>query len=51
MIAEYLNPRNKMTTLQTAEEDVIKTATALAIKYGKESSVITDYINQHNFKF
>tara|TARA_A100001011_G_C14217423_1_gene802705 strand:- start:44 stop:1372 length:1329 start_codon:yes stop_codon:yes gene_type:complete len=49
MIAEYLNPRNKMTTLQTAEEDVIKTATALAIKYGKESSVITDYINQHNF--
>ena len=49
LIAEYLNPIDEMTTLQTAEEDAIKTAVELSIKYDKDSSVVNDYLNKHKF--
>ena len=49
LIGEFLNPVDEMTTLQTAEEDAIKTAVELSVKYGKDSSVINDYLSKHKF--
>ena len=49
LIGEFLNPRDEKTTLQTAEEDAIKTAIELSIKYDRDSSVVNDYLNKHKF--
>ena len=49
LIGEYLNPRDVKTVLETAEEDAVKTAFELAKKYGKDSSLINDYLVKHKF--
>lgn len=49
LIGEFLNPRDEKTTLQTAEEDAVKTAVELSIKYDRDSSVVNDYLNKHKF--
>lgn len=49
LIADFLNPIDEKTTLQTAEDDAIKTAVELSIKYDRDSSVVNDYLNKHKF--
>ena len=48
VLGEYLNPRSKMTTMQTGEDDIVKTCVELARTYGRDSGVINEVLKGHD---
>ena len=47
-LGEYLNPVNSVLTLQSSEDDIIKTGVVLANQFGSDSDSIAQHLNNHN---
>jgi len=49
LLGEFLNPLRKKKTLETSEEDAIKTSYHLVKSFGEDSGVMKEYLNKHGW--